>query len=245
MIDSAMLSMPGGRANNEDFIAEASYGTSKCFVLCDGLGGHDCGEVASSHVAGVVTSMFAATGDYPTFITDAFMRAQESLLQLQVERHMENAMKTTMVILVVTDEVIKWGHIGDSRLYHIFNDDTRYERTKDHSMVQILCDMGEITEKEMRHHEDRNKILRVMGAEWGTKSFELSGIIERDYNTHSFILMTDGFWEYVEEDEMMLIKRETHSCQEWLKEMEMLVLERADMTSTDNYSGICVTITED
>ncbi len=244
MIDSAMLSMPGGRANNEDFVAEAAYGNSRCFVLCDGLGGHDCGEVASSHVANVVTSMFAATGDYSTFIADAFIKAQESLLELQVERHMENAMKTTMVILVVTDEVIKWGHIGDSRLYHIFNDDTRYERTKDHSMVQILCDMGEITEKEMRHHEDRNKILRVMGAEWGTKSFEVSGVIERDYNTHSFALMTDGFWEYVEEEEMLLIKKETDSCQEWLKEMEKLVLERADMTSTDNYSAICVTVTE-
>ncbi len=244
MISSAMISMPGGRTNNEDFVAEATYGNSKCYVLCDGLGGHDCGEVASSFVAEVVTNMFAAGGDYPTFIPDAFNKAQEELLKLQVERNMENAMKTTMVILVVTDEIIKWGHIGDSRLYHIFNNGTKYERTRDHSMVQILVDMGEITEKEMRHHEDRNKILRVMGAEWSTKSYDLSAIIERD-REHSFVLMTDGFWEYVEEEEMLIILNETDSCEEWLREMEMLVEERADMTSTDNYSAICVTVTQD
>ncbi len=241
MIDFYMLTSPGGRENNEDFITKSEYGEDKCFILCDGLGGHDCGEVASSYVAGVVAEEFALHGDSTDFLANAFNKAQQGLLQLQIERGMTNAMKTTLVVLVVTKEYVKWAHIGDSRLYRFYGAGTKYERTRDHSMVQILKDMGDITEAEMRHHEDRNKLLRVMGAEWSTKSFDLSGVLERG-EPQCFALMTDGFWEYVLEDEMMELLKTTHSAQGWLEAMEKLVLERADMTSTDNYSAICVKI---
>lgn len=241
MIDFYMSTSPGGRTNNEDFITKAEYGEDKCFILCDGLGGHDCGEVASSYVAGVVAEEFALYGDRPDFLQNAFNKAQQGLLALQKERGMTNAMKTTLVVLIVTDEHIKWAHIGDSRLYRFYDGGNKYQRTKDHSMVQILKDMGDITEADMRHHEDRNKLLRVMGAEWSTKSFDLSAVLERG-ETQSFALMTDGFWEYVLEDEMMELLKTTDNAEDWLRAMEQLVLERADMTSTDNYSAICVKI---
>ncbi len=236
-----MSTSPGGRDNNEDFITKAEYGEDKCFVLCDGLGGHDCGEVASSYVAGVVAEEFSLYGDSSDFLEKAFNKAQQGLLALQEERGMTNAMKTTLVVLVVTGEHIKWAHIGDSRLYRFYDAGTKYERTRDHSMVQVLKDMGDITEADMRHHEDRNKLLRVMGAEWSTKSFDLSAVLERG-ETQSFALMTDGFWEYVLEDEMMGLLNSTASAEDWLRGMEKLVLERADMTKTDNYSAICVKI---
>ncbi len=241
MIDFYMYTSPGGRDNNEDYITKAEYGEDKCFILCDGLGGHDCGEVASSYVAGIVAEEFTLYGDSNDFLQRAFNKAQEGLLRLQEERGMTNAMKTTLVVLVVTQEHIKWAHIGDSRLYRFYEDGNKYQRTKDHSMVQILKDMGDITEEEMRHHEDRNKLLRVMGAEWSTKSFDLSAVLERG-DSQCFALMTDGFWEYVLEDEMMQLLKTTESAREWYEAMEKLVLERADMSSTDNFSAICVRI---
>jgi len=241
MIDFYMSTSPGGRDNNEDFITKAEYGEDKCFILCDGLGGHDCGEVASSYVAGVVAEEFTLYGDSADFLKNAFTKAQEGLLKLQEERGMTNAMKTTLVVLVVTQDHIKWAHIGDSRLYRFYENGTKYERTRDHSMVQILKDMGDITEADMRHHEDRNKLLRVMGAEWSTKSFDLSAVLERG-EPQSFALMTDGFWEYVLEEEMMQLLQSSESAEMWLRSMEQLVLERADMTSTDNYSAICIKV---
>lgn len=239
MVDSALLSKPGGRDNNEDFVLYAKYNTSECFILCDGLGGHECGEVASSNVAQYIADKFEEDGDSPSFLDDAINGAQEMLLALQQEKNMQKAMKTTLVVLIITDEHIKWAHIGDSRLYHIFEDGNRYERTKDHSIVQVLCDIGEITEDDMRHHEERNKILRVMGSEWTGKSFDKSAILERETG-HAFALMTDGFWEYVKEEEMLNLLRNTANSEEWLKEMEKIVVSRADMTKTDNYSAICV-----
>lgn len=241
MVDSALFTNPGGRSNNEDYVASAKKDDAMCFVLCDGLGGHDCGEVASETVAEYVIDLFKEKGNYGTFLEDAFNGAQETLLKLQQEREMVNAMKSTMVVLVVTGEEMKWAHIGDSRLYHIFSDATKYERTRDHSMIQILCDVGEISEEEMRKHPDRNKVLRVMGAEWSTKSFDKSAILERD-GRHAFALMTDGFWEYVLEDEMLELLGKATSAQEWLDSMKVLVEKRADMTSTDNYSAICVIV---
>jgi len=239
MVDSALLTMPGGRSNNEDYILKTSYKNQECFILCDGLGGHECGEVASSYVAHRVASLFEESGDSPDFFDRAFTDAQEGLLELQRERGMEEAMKTTLIVLVVTDEYVKWAHIGDSRLYHIYDNNTKYERTRDHSLVQMLCDMGEIEEQEIRTHEDRNKVLRVMGAPWGSRKYDKSAVLERD-GSMAFALMSDGCWEYVLEDEMLEILNSTKNSEEWLRGMEQLILERADMTRTDNYSIICV-----
>lgn len=243
MIDVAMMSKPGGREHNEDYILQAKHGNDICLILCDGLGGHECGEVASGLVAHTVAEKFEQGGDYSTFLADAYEEAQEKLLAEQKVRDLENAMKTTLVVLVITEEQIKWAHIGDSRLYHIFNDGTRYERTKDHSLVQLLVDGGELKEEEIRTSPDRNKIMRAMGAPWGKKTYDLSAVLERG-DRKAFALMTDGFWEYVMEDEMLSLLKKTDSAESWMCEMEKLVLERADMTKTDNYSCICAIIPE-
>lgn len=241
MIDAAKLSNPGGRDNNEDYVTIAEHGNDRCFILCDGLGGHECGEVASSTVAEDVARLFEEKGDYTTFLDDAFNMAQENLLALQKEKNLVNAMKTTLVVLVVTDTIMKWAHIGDSRLYRFFDKGKKYQRTRDHSMVQVLCDMGEITEKDMRHHEERNKLLRVMGSEWSSKSYDKSAILERG-DKQAFALMTDGFWEYVEEEEMMKLLSKTKTAKDWMEAMAKLVFERADMSKTDNLSVICVRV---
>ena len=241
MIDYSIMTNKGGRDHNEDYVTVAEHGQDRCFILCDGLGGHECGEVASESVASYVARLFESKGDYPEFLSDAFNQAQECLLNLQKEKGLENAMKTTLVVLVVTEAHMKWAHIGDSRLYHFFDGNTKYERTKDHSLVQLLCDMGELTEEEIRTSEDRNKVLRVMGAEWKDRSFDQSGVLERG-DTHSFALMTDGFWEYVYEQEMIDLLNSKAGADEWLKAMAVYVNERADMTKTDNFSVICVRV---
>lgn len=241
MIDMSMFSNPGGRDSNEDYICSATHGNDRCFILCDGLGGHECGEVASMTVARDVAELFENKGDYPDFLDDAFKLAQGNLLDLQKKRGMVNAMKTTLVVLVVTDDIVKWAHIGDSRLYRFYHRGKKFQRTRDHSMVQVLCDMGEISEKEMRHHEERNKLLRVMGSEWTSKSYDKSAVIERG-EKQAFALMTDGFWEYVEDNEMMKLLSSTKTAKDWMDAMSALVFDRADMTKTDNFSVICVRI---
>lgn len=243
MVDVAMLTEHGGRDHNEDYIRKTTYRDQLCLILCDGLGGHACGEVASELVAESVATTFEKRGYYGEFFKDAFEQAQKDLLAEQERRELRNSMKTTLVVLVITPEIIQWAHIGDSRLYRIYENGTKYQRTRDHSLVQILCDTGEIKESEIRTHEDRNKLLRAMGANWGTRTYEVSAVVERG-ESQAFVLMTDGFWEYVYEDEMLATLKETASAQAWLEAMEKFVLERADMTKTDNYSAIVVRVEE-
>jgi serine/threonine protein phosphatase PrpC len=239
MIDYSLFTDPGGRENNEDYVACSNHGDGYCFVLCDGLGGHERGEVASRLVAETVTELFKQEGNSADFIDRAFKLAQEKLLKLQEEQNLVNAMKTTAVVLVATPEQVKWAHIGDSRLYHFFDENRRYERTRDHSLVQRMADTGKIREEDIRNHPERNKIYRAFGAPWERKSYEKSAIIEPE-GKHSFLLVTDGFWEYVYENEMLETLSETQNSADWLEKMKAYVYERADMESTDNFSAIAV-----
>ena len=243
MVDVAMLTKQGGRDHNEDYIRKATYEEQLCLILCDGLGGHACGEIASELVAESIAKGFEKQGYYAGFFKDALEQAQKELLEEQVRRDLCNSMKTTAVVLVITPDLIQWAHIGDSRLYRIYENGTKYQRTRDHSLVQILCDTGEIKESEIRTHEDRNKLLRAMGAQWGTKTYDISAVVERG-ETQAFVLMTDGFWEYVYEEEMLATYNEASSAQAWLDAMGKYVLKRADMTKTDNYSAIVVRVEE-
>ena len=241
MVDVAMLTKRGGRDHNEDYITKAEYEDQMCLILCDGLGGHACGEVASELVAASEAEHFEKRGYNPDFLKDAFEGAQQVLLEEQERRDLNNSMKTTLVVLVITPELIQWAHIGDSRLYRIYDNGAKYQRTRDHSLVQILCDTGEIRESEIREHEDRNKLMRAMGAKWGNKTYDVSAVLERG-ETQAFVLMTDGFWEYVYEEEMLATLRDADSAETWIHAMENYVLERADMTKTDNYSAIAVRV---
>lgn len=243
MVDVAMLTKQGGRDHNEDYIRKATYEEQLCLILCDGLGGHACGEIASELVAESIAKGFEKQGYYAGFFKDALEQAQKELLEEQVRRELCNSMKTTAVVLVITPDLIQWAHIGDSRLYRIYENGTKYQRTRDHSLVQILCDTGEIRESEIRTHEDRNKLLRAMGAQWGTKTYDISAVVECG-ETQAFVLMTDGFWEYVYEEEMLATYKEASSAQAWLDAMGKYVLKRADMTKTDNYSAIVVCVEE-
>ena len=115
MVDGAMLRERGGRDENGDCITKAGCEDQMCLILCDGLGGHACGEVASELVAASVAEHFEKRGYYPDFLKDAFEGAQQALLDEQERRDLNNSMKTTLVVLVITPELIQWAHIGDSR----------------------------------------------------------------------------------------------------------------------------------
>ena len=241
MVDSAWLTDKGGRRINEDCIRSSKYKDQQCFILCDGLGGHIGGAEASRLVCDRIGDSFEERGDSADFLATELNMAQQELLALQEKSNDKSGFRTTAVVLIVTGEHIKWAHIGDSRMYHIYDGGRKWECTRDHSVVWMLCSQGEISEQEIRGHSERHKLTKVMGSAWGKKSFELSPVLEREAG-HAFALMSDGFWEYVTEQEMLDAYLATADSRSWLNEMEALVRKRADMTTTDNFSAICIRI---
>lgn len=240
MVKFAMLSREGSRDNNEDNVGMYQDGESFCFILADGLGGHGKGEVASQVAVEAVIGKFAAGGRTEDFLDEAFCAAQEAIVEKQESDRTCKDMKTTLVVLLVEPAEVRWGHIGDSRLY-FFQDGKLRSRTLDHSVPQMLVAIGEIREREIRRHPDRNRLLRVLGVEMDELNHQTAEPAPRKRG-QAFLLCSDGFWELIEEKKMEAAMRRAADPDEWLAAMEEIVQKNGKGTDMDNYSAIAVWI---
>jgi serine/threonine protein phosphatase PrpC len=243
MIEYAIYSNTGEKEMNEDSIKVATnkrlstYG----FVLADGLGGHGNGDIASKFVVECAVAAVENTDSVSgIFIDECFATAQEMLME-EKEQKGYQSIKTTMVLLLISEDIARWGHIGDSRLY-VFRSGKLLHRTLDHSVPQMLVESGQIKEKEIRHHADRSVLLRAMGAEWDSPSYEID---ERHFKLHkgdTFILCSDGFWEWIDEKSMLKILKKDLSAYETLNEMASEVKLSGRGQNLDNLSAILINV---
>ena len=236
MITYASLTKPGDRAVNEDSVFVYGEGDRSLFALADGLGGHGRGEVASKLVIKRCFEVFKDNGTPE----QCFWEAQKSLLEEQERLRASGEMKTTLTLVVTNGNTAQWGHIGDSRIYR-FYDDKLVGRTIDHSVPQMLVMAGQIREKDIRHHEDRNRLLRVMGTEWDNQAFELSEETKLR-SGDSFLLCSDGFWEWIVEKQMCKLLKIAGNPEKWLSLMETEVLKNGTGKNMDNYSAVAVSV---
>jgi len=188
----------GGRGNNEDSIFPVKGDVnlnSRMFLVCDGVGGSNKGEVASRILCESIPSYFKSNNLIPDCnnIKDA-VRYAEGQLTAHINSFPDcSGMASTMTFLSLNSNgaIIAW--VGDSRVYHIRNGKILF-KTKDHSLVNYLVDIGEIKPEEAENHPKKNHILRaVQSADAPVKvdSILLEDIQEGDF----FLLCTDGLLE--------------------------------------------------
>lgn len=192
--------------------------------------------MASKCAVDAVCTLFMERGFSDHFFADAFSGAQNAILEQQALTQRFSTMKTTLVVLVVDNGWIHWAHIGDSRLY-IFRGKRLLRRTLDHSVPQMLAQAGEIREADIRHHPDRNRLMRVMGVRNDAPRFEVGKPI-RLTGAYQFLLCTDGYWELIEEDDMLRTMKESATPQQWLSQMNRIILENGRGQEMDNYTAI-------
>lgn len=235
-----VFSESGGRPVNEDYAEYLEVENMNIFILGDGLGGHGGGEIASRTAAETVRNVFLQSNDerVEDTLKSAFSRAHETLQAMQDAEYDRNRYKTTLVVLVIYEDKFIWGHMGDSRIYH-FNKNVLIERSKDHSVPQMLVNAGEIKEKKIRFHEDRNKLLRVLGdGHENARPYisEEKALSDGD----AFLLCTDGFWELINEKNMIRGLKRTDDCFQWLGFMKSIVEKNRRKQEKDNYTAIAV-----
>ena len=146
-------------------------------------------------------------------------------------------MRTAIAVLIGDGLIAHWAHVGDVRLY-VFREGEVFFQTKDHSVPQALVNAGEIGTDAIRGHEDRNRLLRSLGSPENHQPSVLENpfvILRGDI----FLLCTDGFWEYVNELEMLLEWCKSLNLRDWLERMELRILKRAPQ-GHDNYSAIAL-----
>jgi serine/threonine protein phosphatase PrpC len=238
--ETASLSEPGGRRENQDVIDFAVLDGFGCWVVADGLGGHGGGAKAAKTAVETILGCFrAAPSQRLQSLGEYLQMANAAICELQDREPQWSRMSTTLVALMADSRSSLWGHVGDSRLY-LFRAGRIQFQTKDHSVPQALCNAGEITAAEIRFHEDRNRLLRSLGSrDRFNPTIQESAIALQPGD--SFLLCTDGFWEYVSENCMEDDLGTAHSADDWLRRMEAKLLRQA-RGEHDNYSALAVLV---
>ena len=239
IITYAMRTNQGERKYSEDAVRMARHGDEWLFLLADGLGGMGHGEIASETAVQSAVDRFEWDPDRADVLKNCIETAQEAVCARQEMDEELKGMATTFVGLHLAGNSAQWVHIGDSRLYY-FRKGKLVTRTLDHSVPQMLVNVGSISPSDIRHHPDRSRLIRIIGTPW-EEGDNYSGappvsVAEGD----SFLLCSDGLWEWVEDNEMEEILQGSEKVLEWLSAMERLAFERGRGNNMDNYSAVCV-----
>lgn len=139
--------------------------SDKCFVLCDGMGGHEKGEVAASIVSKTLYENLTANPPADDIASKAWFDQSLSKSYDALDKMDSEAIRrpgTTMTCVYLAANGALCAHIGDSRIYLIRPGEGIIFRTQDHSLVNQLVQIGEITPEEAEHHPKRNVITRAM-----------------------------------------------------------------------------------
>lgn len=236
MITYTVFTDRGGREVNEDSARVFEKDGKKCLVLCDGLGGHGKGEVASALVVEAVGQIFnSAQKIDEDFLRSAFQLSQEALIDEQIRQDAKTDMKTTAVAMYIDGNKVQWGHVGDSRLYAFAKNKVKL-RTLDHSVPQMLVFAREIKEKQIRNHPDRNRLLRVMGIEWEKPMYELAEQTQLE-KYQAFLLCSDGFWELIDEKQMCKLLKNSSTVEKWMQAMVEVIKQNGIGKNMDNYTA--------
>jgi len=240
--DTAILTSAGGRDVNQDEARFAAIERGGCWVLCDGLGGHGGGETAAQIATATVLGSYAQHAECSESALRTYLEsARRAVLAERVRNPYLAAMNSTIVLLVAAEGEALWAHAGDSRLYWFRGGRLRHQ-TRDHSVPQSLADAGQISAKQIRFHEDRNKLLRTLA---GGETLEASLAPEAVHLIpgDSFLMASDGLWELVNETEMEVELARSSTAEGWLKGLESRLRSRS-FSGHDNYSAIALRVHE-
>lgn len=198
------------RNMNQDamFTSEIPVGNlPNLFLVADGMGGHKAGDLASEYtVSRVREAVEKSMRKIPLQIfKSAFQYANQKLLEKARESRAYEGMGTTLVAATVVENTVYVANVGDSRLYKVGR--TIEQITTDHSLVEEMVRMGEISREQARKHPEKNIITRAIG---------VSGQIDPDFfDTYlepgeCLLLCSDGLSNMIEDSQILeILKRRT------------------------------------
>ena len=232
----------GGRSNNEDYIyplPETIADNQTFFIVCDGVGGANKGEVASSMACELLHAYLSSfmESELNSEIIKKALQYTEVHFDEYIAKHPEaTGMGTTMAMVHFGNTGITIAHIGDSRIYH-FRKGQILHQTEDHSLVNSLLKLNVISKDDMRSHPQRNVILRAIQ---GTKKpTEAEVTILNNIEAGDYIFMcTDGVLELFT-DESLAALFSGHLTAPGIKDA---IIEACYGNTKDNFSFYLIPI---
>ncbi len=195
------------RETNEDYykIIAGQSGIPAVFIIADGMGGHNAGEIASmtssEFIGGVLLEspeLLEKSADRAETVKSIIIRANQAVYEKSLELTENHGMGTTLTMAVISGDTMVVGHVGDSRLYVVRQD--KMERiTTDHSYIEELIKNGSLTREEADKHPNRNIITRALGC---SADLEVDTYVCKLESEDSIVLCTDGLTTMMDEKEI-------------------------------------------
>jgi len=227
----------GAKKNQEDYIwpvAGRAGADETVFIVCDGVGGSDNGEIASRFIAEFIAlrvKEFEAGQMSEALINQLLSEARTGLMKFAEDKHLNPDMATTFSLFILYGESAFIAWCGDTRVYHVRSGKIRF-KTEDHSLVNTLVKEGEITEEEARLHPQKNIILRAIRADGSPIEADAHWITDVQVDDF-FLLCTDGILENITDGdiELLLSKKDVEKS-----DLTGLFQEYCFGKTRDNYS---------
>ena len=230
----------GLRDNQEDWIfpklGEATE-KSRLFIVCDGMGGYERGEVASQVVGETISSyIIKHHTDDTTFDDDILREAiNEALNELDKFASEDNSIRmgTTLALVFFHKGGCVMAHIGDSRIYHVRPSERRIiYKSRDHSLVYDLFQAEEITLEEMQSHPKKNIITRALMPNMGERPTASIAHTADIREGDCVYLCSDGMLEGMDDNDLLMILCADDTIE---NKVEKLIISSYD--NLDNHSA--------
>lgn len=221
-----------------------SHTTLGIFMVADGMGGHMYGDVASSvaiqsTAASLHKTLVGPLHDGQTeFSDEAIATILEGALQTAHNTVLEKVKGggTTLTVALVLNKKLYFAHVGDSRLYITSPTKPLKALTLDHSLVQRLVELGQISQDDANDHPQRNVLFRALGQNEGFKA-DIGNIEITEPCT--LLLCSDGLWGLVNQESL---SKRINDGGSYEKMVNSLIEMANDAGGTDNISAILVKI---
>lgn len=231
----------GDRPCNEDRYAVSKCPAGLCFALADGLGGLDRGEVAAELACNAVAEYAQAQAVFSSAAAEqAFLRAQQAVLARQKAEHNETQMKTTLNVVMLDKQSMYWGHVGDSRTYYAENGVLKRrtlgpQRYPDAFRHRAGGGAGHSFSRGPQQAAARAGHAVGKAADGNGAAVALRGNMQ-------ILLCTDGFWEYITEEQIQICLEESDNAQIWMENMLELISRNDQHSERDNRTAITIWI---
>jgi len=173
------------------------------FIVADGIGGHNAGEVASTqaiataigYISNFQVAEFVTPDDYLDLLVTAVQKANDKVCEMAESNEEMQGMGTTFTACVVDGEKLLIAHVGDSRIY-AFTPAGINQLTTDHTYVNHMLQTGQITAEEAQNHPQRNMITRSLGSQ---NLFEVDGLVTDINDIITVLICSDGLTDMLDD----------------------------------------------
>jgi len=202
---SFYLTDPGRvRNHNEDSVTIVKNSADEfLLIVADGMGGHRAGEVASSMVITQIGTRFSELSsigtklDAVSWLNENVNEVNTNIIKYAKEHTDSTGMGTTVVMALLTQEFLMFANIGDSSGY-VLKEGKLHKVTKDHTLVNLLVDSGELSAEEAINHPKKNVLMKALGS---SDKQELD-VFDVDMNVNAILLASDGLTNMLTQDQI-------------------------------------------